>query len=169
MTIENKLLSHDDFKQVVLNAPLFAIDLVVVNHSNEILVGERLNAPAKGVWFVHGGRVYKNESLEKAFKRISKAELGFEIERNQAWLLSLFDHFYDDSFFSTDVSTHYINATHVVRLSTELLALPKEQHSCYRWIAIDEIELDETVHVFSKVFLPALDKWVQEEKQVVYD
>ncbi len=169
MTIENKRLSLDDFKQVVLNAPLFAIDLVVVNHSNEILVGERLNAPAKGFWFVPGGRVYKNESLEEAFKRISKAELGFEIEPNQAWLLGLFDHFYDDSFFSTDVSTHYINATHAVRLSKVDIKPTTEQHSCYRWIAIDEIELDETVHVFSKVFLPALDKWVQEEKQVIYD
>lgn len=168
MTIENKRLSHDDFKPVVQNVPLFSIDLVVVNHRNEILVGERINAPAKGCWFVPGGRVYKNESLEEAFKRISKAELELEIERDQARLLGLFDHFYDESFFSADVSTHYINATHVVRLSTELLALPKEQHSCYRWIAIDKIELDETVHEFSKVFLPALDKWVQEEKQVIY-
>ncbi len=162
-------LSLTEFEQVVQHAPLFAIDLVVLNNSNEMLIGERLNAPAKGAWFVPGGRVYKNESLEEAFKRISKAELGFQIKRNQAWLLGLFDHFYDDSFFSADVSTHYINATHVVRLSSELLALPKEQRSFYRWIAIDEIELDETVHVFSKVFLPALDKWVQEEKQVIYD
>lgn len=75
MTIENKLLSHDDCKQLVQNAPLFAIDLVIVNHSNEIFVGERLNAPAKGCWFVPGGWVYKNESLEEAFKRIPKAEL----------------------------------------------------------------------------------------------
>ena len=75
---------------------MFAIDLVVVNHSNEILVGERFNTPAKGSWFVPDGRVYKNESLEEAFKRISKAELEFQIERDQTCLLGLFDHFYDD-------------------------------------------------------------------------
>ena len=75
---------------------MFAIDLVVVNHSNEILVGERLNTPAKGCWLVPDGRVYKNESLEEAFKRISKAELEFQIERDQTCLLGLFDHFYDD-------------------------------------------------------------------------
>ena len=38
----------------------------------------------------------KNESLEEAFKRISKAELEFQIEGDQTCLLGLFDHFYDD-------------------------------------------------------------------------
>ena len=76
--------------------PLFAIDLVVVNHSNEILVGERLNTPVKGRWFVPDGRVYKNESLEEAFKHISKAELEFQIERDQICLFGFFNYFYDD-------------------------------------------------------------------------
>ncbi|GKT11804.1 MAG: hypothetical protein ISEC1_P0777 [Thiomicrorhabdus sp.] len=83
MTSESNLLSLSDFKQVVQHAPLFAIDLVVLNSLNEILVGERLNAPAQGFWFVPGGRVYKSESLETTFKRISKAELGIRLERAQ--------------------------------------------------------------------------------------
>lgn len=154
------MLSEIDFKQVVQNAPLFAIDLVVVNDKNQILVGERLNAPAKGRWFVPGGRVFKNESLENAFKRISKAELGFEVERNQAWLLGLYDHFYDDSFFSSEISTRYINATHVIRLSPELLCLPKEQHDSYQWIAIDDLQQNSDVHKYSKIFLPELKRWM---------
>ncbi|BBP44497.1 GDP-mannose mannosyl hydrolase [Thiosulfativibrio zosterae] len=160
MTTESNLLPLKAFKQVVQNAPLFAIDLVVVNDKNQILVGERLNAPAKGALFVPGGRVYKNESLEDAFKRLSKAELGCELERHQACLLGLYDHFYDDSFFSANISTHYINATHAIRLSTELLNLPTEQHNKYLWVAIDELANDETVHKFSKVFLPALINWL---------
>jgi len=155
------MLSEIDFKQVVQNAPLFAIDLVVMDDKNQILVGERLNAPAKGSWFVPGGRVYKNESLEDAFKRISKAELGFEVERNQAWLLGLYDHFYDDSFFSSQISTHYINATHVLKLSSKQLNLPKEQHNHYQWIAIDSLNVNNDVHQYSKMFLPELKKWIE--------
>lgn len=155
------MLALKDFKQVVEHAPLFAIDLVVVNDKNQILVGERLNAPAKGSWFVPGGRVYKNESLENAFKRISKSELGLEIERHQAWLLGLYDHFYDDSFFSSDISTHYINATHVVKLLNEQLNLPQDQHSHYQWIAIDSLNVNNDVHQYSKIFLPKLKRWIE--------
>jgi len=155
------MLNLENFKQVVEHAPLFAIDLVVVNDKNQILVGERFNAPAKGAWFVPGGRVYKNESLEEAFKRISKAELGCEVERHQAWLLGLYDHFYDDSFFGDDVSTHYINATHVIRLTNQQLNLPTDQHSHYQWIAIDSLNVNNDVHQYSKIFLPELNRWME--------
>lgn len=161
MTTENNILPLAEFKQVVENTPLFAIDLVVVNEQNQVLVGERLNAPAKGFWFVPGGRVFKNESLGKAFKRISKTELGFEVERHQTWLLGLFDHFYDDSFFSKKVSTHYINATHAIRLTANLLNLPENQHSQYRWLSLEALQEDYNVHPFSKVFLAELTPWIK--------
>jgi colanic acid biosynthesis protein WcaH len=130
---------------------------VVLNEHNQILLGQRKNAPAKGYWFVPGGRVFKNESLEQAFKRISKAELGTEIERNQAWLLGLYDHFYRDSVFGEDIDTHYINATHLIKLNNaEISNLPTEQHQSYRWQNMNEIEQDDTVHKYSKIFLPTL-------------
>ncbi|WP_198401046.1 GDP-mannose mannosyl hydrolase [Thiomicrospira microaerophila] len=152
-------LTEKDFQHLVKNAPLFAIDLVVLNDHNQILLGQRKNAPAKGYWFVPGGRVFKNESLEQAFKRISKTELNVEIERHQAWLLGLYDHFYQDSVFGEDIDTHYINATHWVKLNaTQIQNLPTEQHQSYSWQNLNEIEQDKTVHKYSKVFLPALKR-----------
>jgi colanic acid biosynthesis protein WcaH len=119
------MLNAQDFKHLVKHAPLFAIDLVVLNDKNQILLGQRKNAPAKGYWFVPGGRVFKNESLEQAFKRISKTELNVEIERYQTWLLGLYDHFYQDSVFDEGIDTHYINATHLVKLNaTQIQNLP---------------------------------------------
>jgi len=70
------LLEQQDFMQLVKNAPIFAIDLVVLNEKDQLLLGKRLNAPAKGDWFVPGGRVFKNEALVKAFERITATELG---------------------------------------------------------------------------------------------
>jgi len=104
------VLPTDIFKIVVDNAPLFAIDLVVVNESDELLVGKRLNAPAKDWWFVPGGRVFKNEHISDAFRRISDNELGMQCLLEQARLLGVFDHIYDDSVFDSTISTHYINA-----------------------------------------------------------
>jgi colanic acid biosynthesis protein WcaH len=154
------MLKLRDFKQVVKHAPLFAIDLVIVNKENQVLLGKRINKPAQGFWFVPGGRVLKDESLEAAFKRISKTELGVEVERNTTKFLGMYEHFYKDSFFGEGVSTHYINATHVVKLVSEQLYLSKEQHSDYRWVAMGELANDKGVHDFSKVFLPELTNWI---------
>lgn len=161
------MLNLDDFKHVVEHAPLFAIDLVIVNANNEILLGKRNNAPAQDFWFVPGGRVFKNESLEQAFERISETELGFNVKRSATQLLGLFDHFYDDSFFSGSVSTHYINATHAIIVNDDLSlsndSLPIEQHEQYKWVAIDSLESDSSVHKFSKVFLPQLKEWLNND------
>lgn len=140
------------------------MDLVVLNQQNEVLMGERLNAPAKGAWFVPGGRVYKNETLDQAFQRIAKSELGLMLTGlNQVTLLGLYEHFYSDSFFSQNISTHYINATHVFRVDSRELILPKQQHGQYRWLEIDSLKKDESVHQYSKVFLPELVKWLAQE------
>lgn len=150
------MLEQQDFMQLVKNAPLFAIDLVVLNAKNEILVGKRLNAPAKGDWFVPGGRVFKNETLAKAFERITVAELGRQFSISQAVFLGIFEHFYPDSIFGNKFSTHYINATHLLEIKNEEFELPKDQHQSYRWLSLGEIKQDSTVHKYSKTFIKSL-------------
>ena len=153
------MLSQEDFKSLVKSAPLFAIDLVLLNDQNQILLGQRKNPPAKDYWFVPGGRVFKGESLEQAVKRISEAEIGCELKLEQLSLLGIYDHFYDDSFFDSETTTHYINATHIVRLDAQQLELPTEQHRDYRWLSVQELESDPSVHSYSKIFLPNLKQW----------
>lgn len=156
------MLPSKDFQTVVENAPLFAIDLVVVNDQHKILLGLRSNAPARGYWFVPGGRVFKNESLENAFKRITKSEIGIEQPITHAKFIGLYEHFYPDSAVDSNVSTHYINATHLVRLDPSRLSLPySEQHQEYRWLSIDELAKDTSVHHFSKVFLDKIEGMLQ--------
>ena len=65
-------LDKDTFSTVIENAPLISIDLVVKNSEDKILLGQRVNKPAKNSWFVPGGRIYKDESIEQAFQRITK-------------------------------------------------------------------------------------------------
>jgi len=158
-------LNMDAFECVIKNAPLFAIDIVVINSENEILVGRRKNAPAKGYWFVPGGRVYKNEPLDEAFKRISMAELGQKFEITNAKFLGLYEHFYPDSFVSSSVSTHYINATHALHLEANKLDFPKQQHDEYRWVGLECFEEDKTIHAYSKCFCGALYEWLESNKK----
>lgn len=155
------MLPLDLFKLALEHLPLFAIDLIIINEQNEILVGKRVNEPAQGFWFVPGGRVFKNEALSDAFGRISRAELGIELPYKNAKLLGIYDHFYPNSVVSDVISTHYVNAAHAIKTELLLSELPILQHTNYRWVAINNLESEPDVHVYSKVFLQQLKEYLK--------
>jgi hypothetical protein len=68
------LLSHAELDTVIRLAPLIAIDLIIRNARDEVLLGLRKNEPAKGCYFVPGGVILKNERLAEAFARLIKNE-----------------------------------------------------------------------------------------------
>lgn len=69
-------LDQTTFSTIIACTPLVSIDLVVTNANGQVLLGQRLNRPAKNYWFVPGGRILKNESLAQAFKRLTRDELS---------------------------------------------------------------------------------------------
>lgn len=46
----------EDWATIVRNVPIPAVDLVVL-HDGGVILGKRRNKPAKGEWFVLGGRI----------------------------------------------------------------------------------------------------------------
>lgn len=60
------------------------------------------------------------------------------------------DHFYPDSAFSPNVSTHDVNAPHWLPLSwaeVDLLKLPMgEQHGAWQWLALAQQQLGWQAH-----------------------
>lgn len=148
-------LSRDDFAHVIHHAPLVSIDLVVHDESGRVLVGMRLNRPARGSWFVPGGRIYKDETIDDAFLRISHAELGRAIPRVKADLLGLYDHLYEDNALEIPgVSTHYVVIAYQLQVEAASLTLPTSQHDRFRWVAIDEIRDDAAVHPYTRAYFP---------------
>ncbi|WP_292959264.1 GDP-mannose mannosyl hydrolase [Neptuniibacter sp. UBA6509] len=146
----NTFLDQDTFKVVVDSAPLISIDLVVRSANGTVLLGKRTNRPAKGFWFVPGGRVLKGETLANAFSRLTLAELGIELSIDQADYLGLYEHFYHDSALCESTSTHYVVNAFVITLNQDITELPQEQHSDYRWLSQNELLSDKQVHEHSK-------------------
>ncbi len=119
---------------VVRHTPLVSIDLVVRNARDEVLLGRRSNAPARGWWFVPGGRVCKDERLAAAFRRITREELGVERALDEARLLGVYEHLYDDNAAGEPgFGTHYVVLAQELRLDVPAGTLPTEQHGGYRW------------------------------------
>ncbi|HCC1012018.1 TPA: GDP-mannose mannosyl hydrolase [Salmonella enterica subsp. enterica serovar Paratyphi C] len=95
-------LRQEDFAAVVRATPLISLDFIVENGQGEILLGQRLNRPAQGYWFVPGGRVCKDETLEVAFARLTQAELGVRLPLAAGTFYGVWQHFYDDNFSGED-------------------------------------------------------------------
>lgn len=152
-----KFLSNSDFRFIVANTPLFSIDLVVEDEKGNILLGKRVNRPAQGFWFVPGGRILKHEKLDDAFLRLTQEELGIDsVPRSSARLLGLYEHLYEDSVFGDQPDTHYIVAGYHIRLDRLKLALPKQQHSEYRWWSKEEMKSATEVHINTSAYLADL-------------
>lgn len=139
------------FKTVISSTPLISIDLVVRNNQNQVLLGKRLNAPAKGFWFVPGGRVQKDETLDDAFTRLIKEELGTEVvvKRSEANFLGVYEHFYEENVFDHTVTTHYIVLSYEITIySNKLNKIPFNQHSQYVWWNELDIKSSKNTHIY---------------------
>ena len=158
------LLPLAQFQQAVAALPLVSVDWVLTNPAGELLVGQRLNAPARGTWFTPGGRIRKGEPLAAALRRVAAEELGLAGERAGALAqrgepMGAWDHFYPDAAFSPTVPTHYVNLPYAARLTeaeVSALSLPVgEQHGHWQWLPLAQAA--DTVHEHVKPYVA----WLQ--------
>lgn len=114
-------------------------------------MGRRLNEPAKGMWFVPGGRIYKNETLKVAFERICTDELGIHRSLSTARLLGAFTHKYEPNVFvAPGITTHYVVLAYDLGIQ-EQMPEAAAQHSATRWVTKEEAHDRKTSGVHSNV------------------
>jgi len=158
------LLPDSQFLAALESLPLVSIDLCLVDPQQRLLLGKRLNRPARGWWFTPGGRIRKNEPWQQAFSRIASEEVGLTVTGElDAQLMGIWDHFYQDSALDENVSTHYVNLPHFIKLSqyqADNLALPHDvQHGEYCWMGLEEAIQHENVHDYIKKYA----HWIKEQ------
>lgn len=136
-------VSEKDWKTIVSNVPIMSVDLVVLT-PNGVVLGRRKNEPAKGRWFVPGGRVRKGELLSEAVHRIAQEELGASIELRER--LGVYEHLYETADIPESGGKHYVPVGFVV------------------WTDETAFEADEQhrdLGVFSATELPTLHEYVE--------
>jgi colanic acid biosynthesis protein WcaH len=146
-------IAPKEFAEVIRLTPLVAIDLIVRSPQERVLVGRRINEPAKGLLFVPGSRISKNETRAAAFKRISLAELGQELSIEQTRFVGVYEHIYPTNRFGKQgFGTHYIVLAHELRLRLDASKLPTDQHGEYLWLTPDELLRSAEVHENTKAY-----------------
>ena len=142
------MLSKKLFSLVVDNTPLVSID-ICLTYDFQILLGKRENEPLKGKWFTPGGRIFKNEAWTECIKRVSKNELGIDIESlNAPILMGIWDHFYSNSYLDDSISTHYINLPHHIHLDRKPDLIFDKQHREMNWFDLNEVASSSKFHEY---------------------
>ena len=151
MQENNGFIEQNKYLEIIKNTQIMSTDLLIFNPDGEVLLGKRLNKPAKNSWFVPGGKVRKYETLTDAVKRVSKTELGLELSHQS--ILGVYNHIYTDNFQNDEVGTHYVCFAVNIILKDKIdinKFLLDDQHSELKWWNMAELLTDNNVHMYTK-------------------
>ena len=152
------MLPKETFDLVVRHTPLVSFDLLVRDAQGRLLVGRRTNRPAQNTWFVPGGCIEKDERLAAAFRRITRMELGVEIDLSTTRFVGYFEHLYPDNRSGLPgFGTHYIVLAHEIS-GRAFGSLPQDQHAAYRWVSDAEALADPEVHENTKAYFKTMGR-----------
>ncbi|MFB6101241.1 MAG: GDP-mannose mannosyl hydrolase [Haloplanus sp.] len=145
-------IPEDTWRSIVRYVPIVSVDLIVC-HDGGVVLGKRRNAPARGEWFVPGGRVHKDETLDAATHRIARQELGVDVDIDRR--LGVYEHRWDESEFDDVATKHYLANGIVVRPRSDHLT-PDDQHAELR---IFEPPFDADLHPYVEAYLRDAGLW----------
>ena len=150
---EPRFLNESEFSLVVRNAPLVSLDVIMKDAKGHTLVGLRENEPAKGYYFVPGGVIRKNETIEAAFARIVFAETGLVSSVGKAKFLGVFEHIYEKNVFADpDYGTHYVVLAYELALGQRPHVITDSQHAEFKWMSTSELLSLGSVHPNTRAY-----------------
>lgn len=151
-TSNPRFIPSDEYVDVIKKTQIISTDFIIFNPEGQVLLGKRNNKPAKGTWFVPGGRIQKYEMIKDAVRRITKQELGQTLEPTSD--LGVYHHIYPDNFMNDDAGTHYVVfAVNIVLESEDAYKLtnnPDNQHEELRWWNVEDVIKNPKVHNYTK-------------------
>ena len=154
--MNHNILPKSIWKTCVESMPIFGIDMIIFSKVRGILMGRRINNPAKNKLFVPGGRIYKNERISEAFQRILLSETGLSCGFKETTSLGLYEHFYDvTSWSNKECSTHYIIDARLIEIDLDNIQIKinlDSQHSSFEWISLEDID-SKDIHYYSRIYI----------------
>lgn len=138
-------IPEEVWADIVAHIPVPSVDLIV-RCPDGVLLARRQNRPARGEWFVPGGRIQKGERLRDAVRRVAREELGVDVTIDAE--LGTYDHLYQTADTPGAGGKHYVAHGFVVRPETAEFGLDG-QHDDARVFPTDNLpELHEYVRAY---------------------
>ena len=100
-------LSDELYTKFHESMPIFCVDIVLKNSEGGFLLVKRSNEPANGQWWLPGGRLLRNETIDEAAVRKIKEEVGLDIKLFKG-MNKCYELIFNDSPFSHGRGTHNV-------------------------------------------------------------
>ena len=71
----SNFIPQEVFNQILQNVPIACVDVAIAANGAVLLV-KRSDPPAKGQWWLPGGRIYKGEMMRETALRKAREEVG---------------------------------------------------------------------------------------------
>lgn len=144
ITDRRKFLPSDIYGNLVRDTVVCCVDILLVRYNpetrrKETLLVERSSEPAKGHWWLPGGRLLKGETFFAAAKRKALQETGLTAVK-PIQVLGVWNTFFPRSSWDTDESkgTQTVNPIVLVEMLEEGTDIKlDDQSENYRWIGLD--------------------------------
>lgn len=128
--VKPKELPKGSYHTIIKYMPIACVDIVIF-YNGKFLMGKRRNKPARGQWWLPGGRVWKGETQERAVRRKVFEETGLKVTK--AKFLGVVDALFPDSMFHTP--NHSICTVYAVTLQSIKGLRPDQQNSQLKWFS----------------------------------
>ena len=144
ITDRRKFLPSETYGSLVRDAVVCCVDLLLVRYNSELnrkecLLVERSSEPAKGHWWLPGGRLLKGETFFAAAERKAQQETGVSAVK-PIQVLGVWNTFFPRSSWDTKESqgTQTVNPIVLVEMLQENAGITlDDQSESYRWIGLD--------------------------------
>lgn len=133
-------ISDKTYRGFLASMPIACVDIAIV-HRGAVLLVKRKDAPARGQWWVPGGRVWKGETMRATAARKALEEVG--IECHVGPIIHTAETIFPDG--PGGVSVHSINTCFFLYpISSKVHLSPKldEHHSGAQWVRTIAAGLD---------------------------
>ncbi len=101
------MIPTEEYKIMLEKLAIPCVDVVVENSEGEILMIKRSNEPAKGQWWLPGGRIFKKETIKDAAIRKISEEVGLEL--TEVIVVGAYETIFDKGPFGIESGTHSVN------------------------------------------------------------
>jgi colanic acid biosynthesis protein WcaH len=127
--MNNGRIPQTEYNRIITKVPIVCID-VIIYYQGKMLFIKRADEPARGEWWLPGGRLYKGESLQECALRKAREETGLECRFIEIV------HF-DNTIFDTgpnNIPVHSVNFCALLIAETDQV---KPDESCLDYVWAD--------------------------------
>jgi colanic acid biosynthesis protein WcaH len=131
-TFMNGFISEDLYKKILQCLPISCVDIAIIAQGAVLLV-KRKDFPAKGQWWLPGGRVLKGEMMKETALRKAREEVGLECHAGP--IIYTAETIFPDGPF--DIPIHSINSCFFMYpKNPDPGPLLDGHHAEYQWVSV---------------------------------